>query len=136
MAYQRVEVLTGTERRRTYTSTEKVRMVEEAFRPGVVVTEAARRLGVHESLLYRWRGLMKDSGTAVAEPSSFVAVTITPEPTITEPPVLEPPEPLPPPTAPVTSSAILEVILPSGARLRLEGPVDPALAAAVVGALT
>lgn len=38
MAYQRVEVLTGTERRRTYTSTEKVRMVEEAFRPGVVVT--------------------------------------------------------------------------------------------------
>ena len=55
MAYQRIEVLTGTERRRNYTSAEKVRMVEEAFRPGVVVTEAARRLGVHESLLYRWR---------------------------------------------------------------------------------
>ncbi len=106
-------------------------MVEEAFRPGVVVTEAARRLGVHESLLYRWRGLMKASGTAVAEPSSFVAVTITPEPTVTEPPVLEPPEPLPPPASPTTSPAILEVILPSGARLRLEGPVDPVPAAAI-----
>ncbi|MDW7557782.1 transposase, partial [Azospirillum brasilense] len=77
MAYQRVEVLTGTERRRNYTPAEKVRMVEEAFRPGVVVTEAARRLGVHESLLYCWRGLMKATGTAMAEPSSFVAVTIT-----------------------------------------------------------
>ncbi|MGY0715324.1 transposase [Azospirillum argentinense] len=31
------------------------------------VTEAARRLGVHESLLYRWRGLMQSSGTAVAD---------------------------------------------------------------------
>ncbi|MBP2298975.1 transposase [Azospirillum picis] len=53
MAYQRVEVLSGTERRRTYMSAEKVRMVEEAFRPGVVVMQAARRPGVHESLLYR-----------------------------------------------------------------------------------
>ncbi|MFL7904480.1 IS66-like element accessory protein TnpA [Azospirillum argentinense] len=135
MAYQRVEVLTGTERRRNYTPAEKVRMVEEAFRPGVVVTDAARRLGVHESLLYRWRGLMKATGSAVAEPSSFVAVTITPEPTITERPVAESPGPLPPPVTPATSPAILEVILPSGARLRLEGPVDPALAVAVVGAL-
>ncbi|MFX5918577.1 transposase, partial [Acinetobacter baumannii] len=69
MAYQRVEVLTGTERRRNYTPAEKVWMVKEAFRPGVVVTEVARRLGEHESLLYRWRGLMKATGTAVAEPS-------------------------------------------------------------------
>ena len=135
MAYQRVEVLTGTERRRNYTPAEKVRMVEEAFRPGVVVPEAARRLGVHESLLYRWRGLMKATGTAMAEPSSFVAVTITPEPTVTEPPVVEPPAPLPAPAAPASIPGGLEVILPGGARLRLEGPVDPALAAAVIGAL-
>ena len=53
-------------------------MVEEAFRPGVVVTEAARRLGVHESLLYRWRRL-KAPATAPCGPSGFVAVTITPE---------------------------------------------------------
>ncbi|MDW7557620.1 IS66 family insertion sequence hypothetical protein (plasmid) [Azospirillum brasilense] len=135
MAYQRVEVLTGRERRRSYTPAEKVRMVEEAFRPGVVVTEAARRLGVHESLLYRWRDLMKVGGTSVAEPPSFVAVTITPEPSVMEPPVAEPRTPLPPPAAPGASPAVLEVILPSGARLRLEGPVDPVLAAVVVGAL-
>lgn len=136
MAYQRIEVLTGTERRRNYTPAEKVRMVEEAFRPGVVVTEAARRFGVHESLLYRWRRLMTATGTAVAEPSHFVAVTITPEPIATEPSVPKAPERLPPPVTPAAGpAAILEVVLPGGAHLRLEGPVDPALAAAVVGAL-
>ena len=59
MTYQRIEVLSGTERRRSYTPAEKARLVEEAFRPGVVVTEAARRLGVDESLLYRWRRSMR-----------------------------------------------------------------------------
>ncbi|WP_423313998.1 transposase [Azospirillum sp. 11R-A] len=100
MAYQRVEVLTGRERRRSYTPAEKVRMVKEAFRPGVVVMEAARRPGVHESLLYRWRDLMKATGAAVAEPPSFVAVTITLEPSVTEPPVAASSGPLSPPSAP------------------------------------
>ena len=48
MAYQRVEILTGSERRRNYTPAEKVRIVEEAFRPGVIVKDVARRLGIHE----------------------------------------------------------------------------------------
>ena len=72
----------------------------------------------------------------MAEPSSFVAVTITPELIATEAPAPKAPEPLPPPVTPAASpTATLEVILPGGARLRLEGPVDPALAAAVVVAL-
>ena len=56
MAYQRVEILTGSERRRNYPPAEKVRIVEEAFRPGVIVEDVARRLGIHESLLYRCAG--------------------------------------------------------------------------------
>jgi transposase len=132
MAYQRIEVLTGTERRRSYTPSQKVRMVDEAFRPGVVVSDAARRLGVHESLLYRWRRMMTPV-EAAAEPG-FAAVTILPEP-VTEaaglpvmPPLASPPPPLP--------VGVLEVSLPCGACLRLEGTVDPVLAAAVVRALT
>lgn len=81
----------------------QTRMVEEAFRPGVVMTEAARRRDVHESQLYRWRKLMKATGTAVAEPSSFVAVTITPESSVMESPIAEPRVPLPAPAAPVAS---------------------------------
>ena len=128
MAYQRVEILTGTERRRNYTPAEKVRIVEEAFRPGVIVKDVARRLGIHESLLYRWRRLMRAAAPTGGLPS-FVPVTITPEPDRVEPSAL------PPVTPTAVAGAVLEVMLPDGARVRLEGAVDPALAAAVLTAL-
>jgi transposase len=127
MAYQRVEILTGTERRRNYTPAEKVRIVEEAFRPGVIVKDVARRLGIHESLLYRWRRLMRAAPPTGGLPT-FVPVTVTPEPDRAEPPSL--------PSVPSgAAGAVLEVMLSDGARVRLEGAVDPALAAAVLGAL-
>ena len=46
MVYQRVEILTGSKRRRNYTPAEKVRIVEEAFRPGAIVKDVARRFGM------------------------------------------------------------------------------------------
>ena len=79
MAYQRIEILTGSERRRNYTPAEKVRIVEEAFRPGVIVKDVARRLGIHESLLYRWRRLMRAAAPTGGLPT-FVPVMVTPEP--------------------------------------------------------
>ena len=131
MTYQRIEVLSGTERRRSYTPAEKARLVEEAFRPGVVVTEAARRLGVDESLLYRWRRSMMAPPPATAVPG-FVAVAITPEPDQTDAPA---PVPSAAPAEPAASPAVLEITLPCGTRVRLDGAVDPALATAVLGAL-
>ncbi|GEO43689.1 hypothetical protein SAE02_78370 [Skermanella aerolata] len=133
MAYQRVEILTGTERRRNYTPAEKVRIVEEAFRPGVIVKDVARRLGIHESLLYRWRRLMRAAAATGGLPS-FVPVMVTPEPDVVEPSAL-PPAASPPSTPAAVAGAVLEVMLPDGARVRLEGAVDPALAAAVLTAL-
>ncbi len=55
MFYQCVAFLTGTERRRYYTRDDNACPVYEAFLPGVMVTAATRRQGVHESLLYRKR---------------------------------------------------------------------------------
>ena len=133
MAYQRVEILTGTERRRNYTPAEKVRIVEEAFRPGVIVKDVARRLGIHESLLYRWRRLMRAASPTGGLPT-FVPVMVTPEPDRVEPSVL-PSAPSSPATPTAVAGAVLEVMLPDGARVRLEGAVDPTLAAAVLGAL-
>jgi transposase len=133
MTYQRVEILTGSERRRNYTPAEKVRIVEEAFRPGVIVKDVARRLGIHESLLYRWRRLMRATSPTGGLPT-FVPVTVTPEPDRAEPPSL-PSVPSPPSVPSAAAGAVLEVMLPDGARVRLEGAVEPALAAAVVSAL-
>ena len=133
MAYQRVEILTGSERRRNYTPAEKMRIVEEAFRPGVIVKDVARRLGIHESLLYRWRRLMRAASPTGGLPT-FVPVMVTPEPDRVEPSAL-PPVTSPPVTPTAVAGAVLEVMLPDGARVRLEGAVDPALAAAVLTAL-
>ena len=136
MAYQRVEVLTGSERRRRYTAAEKAQLVDLVFRPGVVVTEAARRFGVHESLLYRWRRLM----TAPEPTPAFVAVAVTPEPDSEMPAPADPrstalPVPALPSGATTETRPTVEVALPGGARVRLDGSVDPALAAAVLAAL-
>src|SRR5690242_21373232 len=105
MAYQRVEILTGSERRRNYTPAEKMRIVEEAFRPGVIVKDVARRLGIHESLLYRWRRLMRAASATGGLPS-FVPVTVTPEPDRAEPSVL-PSAPSPPSIPAAVAGAVL-----------------------------
>jgi transposase len=59
---------------------------------------------------------------------------VTPEPDMVEPLAL-PSVTSPPVTPTAVAGAVLEVMLPDGARVRLEGVVDPALAAAVLTAL-
>ncbi|AIB16659.1 hypothetical protein ABAZ39_33010 (plasmid) [Azospirillum argentinense] len=52
---QRVEVITGKERRRRWSEAEKARLVAETLEPGAIVAHVARRHGVAESCLYTWR---------------------------------------------------------------------------------
>jgi Transposase len=42
----RVEIITSVQRRRRWTASEKVRIVEETFEPGMTVSLVARRHGV------------------------------------------------------------------------------------------
>ena len=58
-AYRRIEVITGVERRRRWTAEEKARIVAESSRPGVCISEVARRHGVSRSLLFNWRREMR-----------------------------------------------------------------------------
>ncbi|WP_341992926.1 transposase [Azorhizobium sp. AG788] len=133
MSYQRLEVLTGTERRRKWSDTEKVRLVEAAFRPGIVVKEVARRFGVHESLLYRWRRQLGVSVPAIdSAVPAFTPVRLAP---VGEPmavPVVE--AAMPAPNPPTASVADISVLLPGGIEVRLRGSVDLALARAVIRA--
>jgi transposase-like protein len=50
-----VTVLSGPERRRRWTTAEKLRIVEESLAPGASVVEVARRHDVHRNLLTAWR---------------------------------------------------------------------------------
>jgi transposase len=138
MSYQRVEFLTGTERRRFYSRDEKARLVDEAFRPGVMVTAAARRLGVHESLLYRWRRELCVAGEPGGEDTGFLPVTVAlddgPAPSVPPAPMSAEPAVAGDPPVPAVP-AILEVTLPGGTCVRMQGGVDPALAVSVLKAL-
>ena len=58
----RVEIISGTHRRRRYTAEEKVRLVEQTMQPGMTVSAVARLQGVSPSLLFQWRRRMSEGG--------------------------------------------------------------------------
>lgn len=71
---QRIEVITGVERRRTWSSGEKLSMVAESLADGAVVSEVARRHGISPQQLFGWRAKVRAEMVAVAgkAPPAFV----------------------------------------------------------------
>lgn len=57
-----VHVLTGIVRRRRWSDEQKRALVAEAFAPGAVLAEVARRADVNTGQLYRWRQDLASSG--------------------------------------------------------------------------
>jgi transposase len=53
--YRRIELITGAARRRRWTAAEKAALVTESVRPGVNISDLARRSGVNRGLLQTWR---------------------------------------------------------------------------------
>ena len=72
----RVEVITSVQRRRRWSTAEKVRLVEEAMQPGSSVSFVARRYGLSPSLLFRWKRRMIEGGQeAVAADEDVVGTS-------------------------------------------------------------
>ena len=72
--YQRIELITGTARRRYWPTEDKLRIVAESLEPGATVSSVARRNGVAPNLLFRWRRLMNEGGAvAVGSNEQVVA---------------------------------------------------------------
>jgi transposase len=65
--YRRVEAITGTARRRRWSTDEKLRIVDETLRTGESISAVARRNGVAPNLLYRWRRLMTEGGAVAVQ---------------------------------------------------------------------
>ena len=59
---ERVEIISGTLRRRRYSAEEKVRLVEQTMQPGMTVSAVARLHGISPSLLFQWRRRMSEGG--------------------------------------------------------------------------
>src|SRR5215813_6349957 len=52
---RRIELITGTGRRRQWSDDDKARIVVESLRPGANVSEVARRHGLSPQQLFGWR---------------------------------------------------------------------------------
>ena len=120
MTKTQVEVITSVERRGRWSRAEKERIVAAATEPGAVASAVAREAGIHASQLYRWRQEL--CGSARTAPG-FAAVTIAPEPGMAASPVI------------ATSRGLIEIELPTGARVRITGAADAATVSATIMAL-
>jgi transposase len=63
----RIEVLSGPERRRRWSTEQKRSIVVEAFAPGASVREVARLRDVVAGQIYRWRRDLRSDATGFAE---------------------------------------------------------------------
>jgi transposase len=76
-----VTVLSGRERRRRWTSSEKLRLVAESLSAGLSVAEFARRHDVHPNMVHSWRrqARMGELSIAPDDEARFVPVAVATE---------------------------------------------------------
>ena len=74
-SFRRVEVLTGTPRRRRWSDAEKAAIVAESVAPGAKSSDIALRHGLHRNQLYDWRRQFRSAAVADA---GFVASDFVP----------------------------------------------------------
>jgi transposase len=110
-----VTVLSGPERRRRWSASDKARVVEESLQPGAVVKAVAHRHDVHPNLLHHWRRQVRQ---AAGRQVSFLPVRVSAEKR--------------PPAAGVGT---IEIELGGGVRVRVDGGVDEAALGRVLRAL-
>jgi transposase len=103
------EILTQPERRRRWTSEQKLALVAESLRPGASPTQVARRYGISTGLLYTWRHLARSGELAmVPATAQFVPVEIVSEA----------------PPAGDGAAGIMVIELPGERRVRVDRHVD------------
>src|SRR5262245_33519777 len=114
MTKTQAEIVTPVRQRRRWSRAEKERIVAAAMEPGAVASAVAREAGIQASQLFRWRrqlhGAARFASLTLEVPTDAARLPLSP--------------------------GVLEVEFKSGARLRICGPVDAPIVAAVVQALT
>ena len=140
----RMEVITGAERRRRWRAEDKVRIVAEAEAPGAVFALVARRHDVSRGQLWKWRGQVRRGELAVAptEPE-FIPVRVMASAALSMPRVLDKSgavnessgEPVEQSRAPRSDPGRIEIVLPDGTCVRVDGGVGVAALRRVMAAV-
>ena len=113
--YRRIELITGSLRRRAWSAEQKAAIVAESFEARTTVSEVARRHQLSRGLLWAWR---REARMALAAPdeASFVSVRVSD--------CAEPAEPGSGDVAAMRREGLIEVEI-GRARVRVLGGVDP-----------
>jgi len=121
-----VTVLCGRERRRRWSTAEKLRLVAESLSAGLSVAEFARRHDVHPNLVHAWRRQAQTGELSVAADGEahFVAVSVGGESSAAGLIADE-----------AGVGTVVEVMLRNGRVLRLSEGVAPGRAALLADAL-
>ena len=132
--YQRVEVITGRQRRRRWTSEEKARIVAESLEAGANISAVARRHGVARGLLTIWRRQLSSGGQEPVQ--RFAAVKIDPVAAVSNnaPRHSGESDAMATTLPAVRSRGRIEIDI-AGARIRVESGVDQATLAMVLAAV-
>jgi transposase len=78
---RRIEVFTGTGRRRTWSAEDKARIVAETLEDGETVCSVARRHGLSPQQLFGWRRQARQSATGAEDAApKFVPAIVEPTP--------------------------------------------------------
>ena len=135
---RRLELITGSKRRRARSAREKAAIVAETFAPGANVPEIARRHGLNRGLLFTWRrqgrrarpGPVAEATSEGERGPAFVPVEIegpggNPAGLI----IAEAPSP-----TPIVPAPMIEIVLPA-VTVRVPIGVDAATLATVLATL-
>lgn len=112
---QRIELITGGERRRRWSWEQKQAIVAESVAPRASPTVIARKYGLNTGQLYTWRRQMLRRVPAVVAPTGFARVDVVEEAAW---------QAVPTNTTHAARSGLIEVILPGGTSVRVDGCVD------------
>src|SRR3954452_8361863 len=72
----RLEVITGTGRRRWFSKDDKARIVEETLVAGAVISEIARRHGLTPQQVFTWRRQARRQPAPMADDLQFVPAVV------------------------------------------------------------
>ena len=134
--YQRVEVITGRQRRRRWTAEEKARIVAESLEANANISDVARRHGVARGLLTAWRRQLLSDGSSQEPQQIFAAVKIDDVALVSTGATRDTEKPNAAATAlsAARSRGRIEIDI-AGARIRVESGVDHATLAMVLAAV-
>jgi transposase len=132
---QRIEVITGVERRRKWSAQEKAAIVAESLAEGAVVSEVARRHGLNPQQVFGWRARLRNAANGSAPSSDatpmFVPAIVAEEPASPAAPTLPAVVAM---GAADVAPAPIEIAL-GGVVVRVRGEADPRALATVLKAL-